>query len=228
MIEFVFLDLDDTILDFGQQEKNAITRTLWEFGVEPTTEVVKRYVIHSENCWRALERGELARDEVRVRRFRLLFEEIGADADPAAVSEAYTRNLGIGHYFLPGALEAVKALAKKYRLFLATNGSFSIQDSRMTSAGLYPYFEECFVSEKLGHNNPTRAFIEAAWARIPSFEPERAIMVGDSLTSDIQGGINAGIRTCWINPGDKPRRGEVKPDFEITSSTELDKLLDTL
>ena len=228
MIEFVFLDLDDTILDFGQQEHHAITRTLTEFGIEPTAHVVARYVAHSESCWRALERGELDREEVRVRRFRLLFEELGVGADPAAVSECYTRNLGIGHYFLPGAREAVESLAKKYRLFLATNGSFFVQDSRMTSAGLYPYFEQCFVSEQLGHNKPTREFFEKAFARIPGFDPARAIMVGDSLTSDIQGGINAGIRTCWVNPDPKPGRAEIVADPEIPSITELEELLDTL
>lgn len=228
MIEYVFLDLDDTILDFGQQEQHAITRTLAEFGIEPTADVVARYVVHSENCWRALERGELDREEVRVRRFRLLFEEIGADADPAAVSESYTRNLGVGHYFLPGAKEAVEDLAKRYRLFLVTNGSYCVQHGRMTSAGLYPYFEQCFVSEQLGHHKPRREFFEAAFAKIPGFDPARAIIVGDSLTSDIQGGINAGIRTCWINPSCKLPTADTVPGHEIRSITELEDLLDTL
>ena len=227
MIEFVFLDLDDTILDFGKQERWAIVRTLCDFGIEPTEDVIARYVAHSEYCWRAMERGELPRSEVRVLRFRRLFEEIGADADPAAVSESYTRNLGEGHYFLPGAKEAVENLSKKYRLFLATNGSLSVQHSRMTSAGLYPYFEQCFVSENLGHHKPNRAFFDEAFARIPGFDPAKAIMVGDSLTSDIQGGINASIRTCWINPG-KPRNPEIVPDHEIHSITQLEELLNTL
>ena len=227
MIEYVFLDLDDTILDFGMQERHAIVRTLSDFGIEPSEEVIARYVAHSEHCWRAMERGELPRSEVRVRRFRLLFEEIGAAADPAAVSEAYTRNLGVGHYFLPGAQEAVEQLSKKYRLFLATNGSYSVQHSRMTSAGLYPYFEQCFVSEQLGAHKPQKAFFDEAFARIPGFDPARAIMVGDSLTSDIQGGINAGIRTCWLNPG-KPRNPEIVPTHEIHSITQLEGLLNTL
>ena len=227
MIEYVFLDLDDTILDFGKQEHWAIVRTLTDFGIEPTADVVARYVSYSEQCWRALERGELPRSEVRVRRFQLLFEEIGVDADPAAVSEVYTRNLGVGHYFLPGAQEVVENLAKKYRLFLATNGSLSVQHSRMTSAGLYPYFEQCFVSEQLGAFKPQKAFFDEAFARIPGFDPEKAIMVGDSLTSDIRGGINAGIRTCWINPG-KPRKPETVPDYELSSITELEDLLNTL
>ena len=228
MIEYVFLDLDDTILDFRQQERHAVSRTLSAFGVEPTAAVVERYSFHSESCWRALERGELSRSEVRVRRFRLLFAEIGVDADPAAVSRAYTENLAVGHWFLPGAREAVESLSKKYRLFLASNGSAAVQAGRMTSAGLYPFFEQCFVSEKLGYFKPRREFFEAAFARIPGFDPARAIMVGDSLTSDIQGGIHAGIRTCWVNPGRKPRRPEILPDYEIKSITELETLLEKL
>ena len=227
MIEYIFLDLDDTILDFGMQERHAIVRTLRDFGIEPTEDVIARYVAHSEYCWRAMERGELPRSEVRVLRFRRLFAEIGADADPEAVSETYTRNLGVGHYFLPGAREAVEKLSKKYRLFLATNGSLSVQHSRMTSAGLYPYFEQCFVSEQLGAFKPQKAFFDEAFARIPGFDPTRAIMVGDSLTSDIQGGINAGICTCWINPG-KPRNPKIVPDHELSSITQLEELLNAL
>ena len=228
MIEYVFLDLDDTILDFGQQERRAVARTLAAFGVEPTAEVVDRYTFHSESCWRALERGELSRSEVRVRRFRLLFREIGAAADPEAVSAAYTVNLAQGHVFLPGAREAVERLSKKYRLFLASNGSAAVQAGRMTSAGLYPFFEQCFVSEKLGYFKPRAEFFHRAFGMIPGFDPARAIMVGDSLTSDIQGGINAGIRTCWVNPGHKPRRPEITPDHEIRSIAQLEDLLETL
>ena len=226
MIEFVFLDLDDTILDFRQQERHAIVRTLSDFGIEPTDEVVGRYVTHSEYCWRALERGELSRSEVRVRRFRLLFEEIGANVDPAAVSEAYTRNLGVGHYFIPGAKEAVESLAKKYRLFLATNGSYCVQHSRMTSAGLYPYFEACFVSEKLGRNKPQREYFETAFAQIPGFDPAKAMMIGDSLSSDIVGGQNAGIATCWVNAKGKKCTLDKAPDYEIRALSELEEVLE--
>ena len=228
MIEYVFLDLDDTILDFGQQERRAVARTLAAFGIEPTVEVVDRYTFHSESCWRALERGELTRSEVRVRRFRLLFAEIGVDADPEAVAAAYTVNLAQGHVFLPGAREAVEALSKKYRLFLASNGSAQVQAGRMTSAGLYPFFERCFVSEKLGSFKPQAEFFHRAFAEIPGFEPARAIMVGDSLTSDIQGGINAGIRTCWVNPGTKAPRADIVPDHEIRSIDQLEALLEQL
>ena len=115
MIEFLFLDLDDTILDFHKAERIALSKTLKAFGIEPTEHVLGRYHVLNKACWERLEKGELTRDQVVVRRYELLFEELGMACDAAAVTELYTENLSIGHYFLPGAEEAVKALHKKYR-----------------------------------------------------------------------------------------------------------------
>ena len=226
MIEFLFLDLDDTILDFHKAERIALSKTLRSFGIDPTEEVLGRYHVINKACWERLEKGELTRDQVVVRRYELLFEELGMDCDAAAVTELYTENLAIGHYFLPGAEEAVKALSKKYRLFLASNGTASVQAGRMTSAGLYPYFEKVYVSQEIGHNKPSIEYFEKCFAQIPDFDKSRAMMVGDSLTSDIQGGINAGIRTCWVNPDHKT--GQIKADYEIEYLSQLEALLETL
>ncbi len=226
MIEFLFLDLDDTILDFHKAERLAIAKTLGQFGADPTEAVLGLYHRINRAHWEALERGELRRDQVLVNRFAVLFSQLGLDADPAQCAKAYERNLSVGHYFLPGAEEAVKSLHKKYRLFLASNGTASVQAGRMTSAGLYPWFERVFVSQELGHNKPAREFFQAAFAQIPGFDPARAMMVGDSLTSDIQGGINAGIRTCWVNPDRKT--GHIRPDYEIEALSQLEGLLEAL
>ena len=228
MIEFLFLDLDDTILDFHKAERIAIAKTFREFGLEPTDAVLDRYHIINKQHWEALERQELTRDQVLEGRFRVLFREMGMEVDAAAVAKAYEHNLGIGHYFLPGAEEAVKRLSAKYPLYLASNGTASVQHSRLTSAGLYPYFRETFVSQEIGYNKPSREYFNACAARIPGFDPEKAIMVGDSLTSDILGGIQAGMRTCWVNPEHKKAREDIRPDFEIESITQLEQLLDTL
>ena len=228
MMEFLFLDLDDTILDFHKAERIALSKTLREFGLEPTDEVLSRYHIINRQHWEALERGELTRDQVLEGRFQMLFSEMGKSADPAAVARGYEQNLGIGHYFLPGAQEAVERLHEKYRLFLASNGTASVQHSRLTSAGLYPYFEKVFVSQEIGFNKPSREYFDACFARIPGFDPEKAIMVGDSLTSDILGGIRAGIKTCWVNPGHLEPRGDIPADCEIESLSQLEALLETL
>ena len=228
MIEFLFLDLDDTILDFHQAERVAIAKTLLDFGIEPTEEVLGRYHAINKWHWEQLELGKLTRPQVLTGRFRMLFDELGVDADPEAVTTRYSQNLAIGHWFLPGAEEAVEALSKKYRLFLASNGTASVQKGRMTSANLYRFFEQVFVSQEIGHNKPSRAYFDICFSRIPDFDPEKAMIVGDSLTSDMRGGNNAGIRTCWVNPGHGPRNPEIHIDYEIEALAQLPALLESL
>ena len=228
MIEFLFLDLDDTILDFHKAERIAISKTIRQFGVEPTEEVLNRYHVLNKWHWEQLELGKLTRAEVLVNRFAALFSELGVTVDAAACAKAYEKNLSIGHYFLPGAEEAVDALSKKYRLFLASNGTASVQKGRMTSANLYRFFEKVFVSQEIGHNKPSKAYFDACFAQIPDFDPARAIMVGDSLSSDIRGGINAGIRTVWVNPAHAAPNPDIPADYEIEALSQLEALLEIL
>ena len=228
MVEFLFLDLDDTILDFHMAERIAINKTLRDFGLEPTEEVLHRYHLINKWHWEQLELGTLTRAEVQWKRFDMLFREFGVAADPHACAAKYMENLSIGHYFLPGAEETVDMLSKKYRLFLASNGNASVQKGRMTSANLYRFFEQVFVSEEIGHNKPSKAYFDAAFAQIPGFDPEKALMVGDSLSSDIKGGNNAGIRTCWVNPGHLPRKEGILVDYEIEALHQLPALLEKL
>jgi len=228
MIEFLFLDLDDTILDFHKAERIALSRTIQMFGVEPTEDVLGRYHVINKWHWEQLELGTMTREEVLVGRFAMLFEERGIGVDATAVARAYEKNLGIGHYFLPGAEEAVDTLSGKYRLFLASNGTASVQKGRMTSANLYRFFERVFVSQEIGHNKPSKAYFDACFSQIPDFDPAKAMIVGDSLSSDIQGGINAGIKTCWVNPGHAAPKNGIRPDYEIEALHQLPALLERL
>ena len=227
MIEFLFLDLDDTILDFRKAEYVAIGKTIGDFGVEPTDEVRKLYHEINKWHWEQLELGTLTREEVLVNRFGVLFEKLGKTVDAVACARAYEKNLSQGHWFLPGAEEAVDALSKKYRQFLASNGTASVQKGRMTSANLYRFFETVFVSQEIGHNKPSKAYFDACFSTIPGIDKEKAMIVGDSLSSDIKGGINAGIKTVWVNPDHKDC-GEIKPDYEIEYLHQLEALLEGL
>ena len=228
MIEFLFLDLDDTILDFHKAERIAIAKTIRDFGVEPTEEVLGRYHVINKWHWEQLELGKLTRAEVLENRFKVLFQELGVEVDATACARAYEKNLSIGHYFLPGAEEAVDALSKKYRLFLASNGTASVQKGRMTSANLYRFFEKVFVSQEIGHNKPSKAYFDACFAQIPDFDPKKAMIVGDSLSSDIKGGIQAGIATVWVNPNHLPANPAIPADYEIEALSQLEALLETL
>ena len=225
MIEYLFLDLDDTILDFKKAEYVAIGKTIGEFGLEPTDEVRQRYHQINKWHWEQLELGTLTRAQVLENRFVVLFEEYGMTVDATACARAYEKNLSVGHWFLPGAEEAVDALSKKYRLFLASNGTASVQKGRMTSANLYRFFETVFVSQEIGHNKPSKAYFDACFASIEGFDPARAMIVGDSLSSDIKGGITAGIKTVWVNPSHLDC-GDIVPDHEIEALHQLEALLE--
>ena len=224
----IFLDLDNTILDFTMAQRCALSRTLSERGIEPTEDVLQRYDELNIYCWEQLEDGAMTRDEVLRRRFELLFEELGLSLSGQEATERYEGQLHFDHWFIPGAEELLKTLAPVHDLYLASNGVASVQHSRIASAGIEPYFKGIFISEELGAVKPQREFFEACFARIPGFDPARALMVGDSLTSDIRGGINAGIRTCWLNYNNKPGREDIRPDYEIHAITELPALIESL
>ena len=229
MIKYLFLDLDNTILDFSKAESVAIRKTMSAYGLTPTDALAARYSQINDLHWKALERGELTKPEVITGRFAVFFSEQGIDVDAAAVAKTYETFLSQGHWFLPGAEQAVKEqLFGKYRLFLASNGTPVVQKGRLTSADLYPYFEQSFISEEIGYNKPAKEYFQIAFSRIPGFAPAECIMVGDSLTGDIQGGKNAGLRTVWVNPNHKTAPDHLKPDYEIEYLADLPKLLEEI
>ena len=173
----------------------------------------------SGSCWR---RGS------SPGRFEILFRELGLVRDPAETCRRYEGHLAEGHIFLPGAPELLAALAPRYKLHLASNGASAVQRQRLESAGILPYFQNVFISEEMGADKPKPEFFHRCFAAIPGFDPAKALMVGDSLTSDIRGGRNAGIRTCWFNPKDKPVRPDIRPDYTVRALEELPPLLETL
>ena len=228
MIKFIFLDLDDTLLDFHLAERIAMKATFREMGVPDDDATLARYSEINRSCWERLERGEWTRGEVLVGRFKLLFAEIGSSADPTATQAMYEDKLCIGHYFLPGAEKLLDDLYGKYKLYITSNGTARVQDSRIASANIARYFDGIFVSQRVGADKPSRIFFDRVFAEIEGFSPDEAIIVGDSLTSDIAGGIAAGIRTCLFNPKSRPGRDDIIPDYEIKSLGELIPLIESI
>lgn len=225
---FVFLDLDNTILDFSAAERNALRRALGEMGFSPDNEQLARYSVINIAQWEKLEDGLISREETLVSRFEIWFRELGLSLSGAEANHRYEGYLHEGHWFMPGAEALLERLHGEYGLYLASNGVASVQASRIASAGIARYFDGIFISEELGANKPDPAFFEACFARIPDFRLERALMVGDSLSSDIRGGKNAGMKTCWFNPGQKEARPELRADYEVRSLEELPGLLERI
>ena len=228
MVKTILLDLDDTILDFKRAEAAAIGRTLRAFGLDDSPEVLKRYHEINKRHWELLEEGKLTRTQVLTRRFDQLFGEFGMECDSAAIWKSYEKNLSEGHWFIDGAPELLEAIAPKYDLYLASNGAAKVQHPRLDDSGIRRYFKGLFISEEMGADKPSKAYFDMCFAAIPDFDPHKAVMVGDSLTSDIRGGRNAGIRTCWFNPHHNPPRPDIPADYEFHALAELPTLLERL
>lgn len=225
--EYLLFDLDDTILDFGTTERKCITRLLEQLHITPTDEIIHRYHTINLAHWKRLERGEITREQIS-NRFNVLFQELGVDISTAECEKLYRQYLSESDDVMPGAPETLDHLHKKYRIFAASNSSAITQYSRLERTGLIQYFEKIFLSEELSISKPNPLFFQRAFAQIPGFDKSKALMVGDSLTSDIQGGINAGIQTCWVITGRAPRQSDIRADYEIKAISELEALLEAL
>ena len=215
MIRNVLFDLDDTLFDFHKAEKIALTKTLVHFGIDPTEETLALYSTINAAHWKRLELGEISREEVKVGRYRELFK----------TTAYYESMLAIGHYFMPGAPELLEELYRKYRLYIVSNGTAKVQEGRIGSSGIAKYMDGIFISQILGANKPDKQFFDTCFAEIPDFSLSETVIIGDSLSSDIKGGINAGITTVWFNPKGIENDNDIKPDYTIKELSEVPGLL---
>lgn len=221
----VLLDLDNTILDFNRAEYRALGRALGAQGLPFNDEIAALYHEINSRHWEMMEDGLLTRSEVLVKRYEALFRVLGLPGDAEKTQKLYEGYLAEGHWFMPGAEELLNSLSESCRLFICSNGVQFVQDGRIKSAGIAPFFEKIFISEHMDGNKPELRFFDQCFREIPGFDRSRAIILGDSLSSDIRGGINAGILTCWYNPQGRENTGPIKPDYEIRELSEFEALL---
>ena len=222
MIRNVLFDLDDTLFDFHKAEKIALTKTLVHFGIDPTKETLALYSTINAAHWKRLELGEISREEVKVgsRGLGDVYKR-----QPVKATAYYESMLAIGHYFMPGAPELLEELYRKYRLYIVSNGTAKVQEGRIGSSGIAKYMDGIFISQILGANKPDKQFFDICFAEIPDFSLSETVIIGDSLSSDIKGGINAGITTVWFNPKGIENDSDIKPDYTIKELSEVPGLL---
>ena len=228
MIKNILLDLDNTILDFHRTESEAIKKTLSNFGLEPTDEVIATYKAFNRRCWEALERGEMTRDEVLFGRFELLFSHLGKEVVPEDVQHFYERRLSEGAYYIDGAEDMLKALQGKYKLYIASNGTAFVQDRRIDASGVAKYFDGIFISERIGANKPSTVFFDGCFERMENKERDKTVIVGDTLSSDILGGINAGIHTIHYTLGENVEYSDIVPEYSARTIEDIMKIIEKM
>lgn len=173
MIRNILFDLDDTLLNFHLAEKIALTKTLIYLGIEPKEETLSRYSVINLSQWKLLEQEKITRDEVKIRRYQLLFDELGIDCSSEYAAEYYEALLGAGHYFVDGAEELLKRLSKDYRLYIVSNGTAEVQKSRIESSGIAKYLDDIFISQQIGFDKPNVKFFDHCFSSIPNLKNVR-------------------------------------------------------
>lgn len=220
----LFLDLDNTLLDFSKAEAVSIRRVLSEHGLPFNDEAIEVYSRINRTWWERFENGEIAKEMIYEGRFFSFCEYYGVTADTKTMSVKYTTYLGESNYTIEGVFPVLDYLKSKGYYFCATtNGLCTTQYSRIKGSGLESYFDGVFVSEDAGSQKPETEYFDYVISRIPEKDKSKMLIVGDSQSSDILGGINSGIDTCWYNPDNNKRK--YKPTYEIHTLEELKNIL---
>ena len=231
MIRVILWDIDNTLLSFSEAEVAALNKNFADFSLgEFTEEMLNAYVVINKRRWEALERGEMTKPEVTVGRFVEFFTMYGIDTSIApAFNERYQELLGDTICFHDDAYQIIKDLKGKVLQCGATNGTKKAQTGKLKNSGLGELFDLVFISEDIGAEKPAKAFFDKALeevkGQIGEFELDEVLMVGDSLTSDIKGANNAGIKACWYNPEGVVCDKAVQIDYEIKDLHEVFDLL---
>jgi len=223
----LLFDLDDTLLDFGQAENQALEKLFMELAIPLTKDMRETYKMFNTGLWRAHEEGKIGREELVNTRFAIFFEHYGKKVDGAEYERKYRSYLNDGHQLIEGAMELIQTLRDKFELYIVTNGVVATQEKRLKDSGLSPYFHHVFVSEEVGYQKPKLEFFDHVFQKLSHVDKAKTLIIGDSLTSDIQGGVNAGIDTCWYNPHAKKNNIDVQPTYEIRKLEELGRILNT-
>ena len=212
----ILFDADNTLLDFTRSEDAALRDALQGIGVHPDDRMVAAYSEINDAMWKKLERGETTKEALRTDRFREFCRVERIDTDVEALARSYTEHLSTKSFLVDGALETCRKLKPFCALYVVTNGIGFVQRGRFNPSPLAPLFCDAFISEEVGFEKPRREYFEAVAAKIPHFDPENTLIVGDSLSSDIAGGIAFGIDTCWYNAKGKPLPDGMKPTYIVT------------
>ena len=225
---FLLLDADYTVLDFPQDMQNAF-QSMYRACFAPqrpfSPHLLAQYNACNNRAWDRFEQGLCTKQELYISRFVEFLAETGLQGDPQAVNAAYFTALAQTGTPYPGAKELLARLSQVCEIYMVTNGNVTSQLPRLEHSGLMPYLRDVFVSEAVGVGKPHKAYFDYVAAHIPGFEPRRAVVIGDSLTSDIQGAVNAGLDSIWYAAGDFPGESPAPYTYQARNYDDMIRIL---
>lgn len=225
----ILWDIDGTLLNFKLAETHAIYECFKKYGLsEPCEDMIKDYKKINDSYWKRLERGEVSRDEVLVGRFEDFFDKYGISAPASDFNKDFQIELGKTYAFNPYGKEVIKKLSKDFDQYAVTNGSLTAQEGKLERSGLGDIFIHSFISELVGYEKTDPRFFDEVFDKIGSRSKEDYVIIGDSLTSDMQGGVNVGIKTIWYNPGKMDNYLSLPIDYEVETLAQVPHLLEKI
>lgn len=222
---FLLFDLDNTLLDFTRSEDVALLHTFSTFGIEFNQTTLELYKTINERYWKEFEQGNLSISQVQEGRFSSFFDELDMNRSGRDGNAEYQRQLVDNVFTIDNAYCTLSCLSQRYDIYLVTNGVASTQRKRVVKAGFMRFFKHLFISEEIGVSKPSPSFFAAVMDYIHDYCPEKYLIIGDSLSSDISGGMNCGIDTCWFNPNNRPTSTDIRPSYVISDLLSLCVLL---
>ncbi len=223
--EMLLFDLDDTLLDFEANERESLEKLFTDNGFAFNKEIFDAYHRINKELWNGYEKGTLDLNEVLNTRFSKTLHQLGQTVDGVLWEMQYRTLLGQGYQLMEGAYDLCQQLSKSHRLFIITNGVTETQLNRLRLSRLHPFFENIFTSQELGYQKPAKEFFDYVKEHIKEFKADKALVIGDSLSSDIKGGYLAGIDTCWINRKNTENTSGIPITYTITKLPELYSIL---
>ena len=217
----IMMDIDNTLLDFDAAERKALLETLQQFSLPCDEAAISRYHEINSSLWGELNKGKIRRDKLVVERFDRFVKEIGAAAKATELNRAYTEHLATHADVIPGAEEALQELAEVATMIAVSNGTESVERGRLKLSGFEKYFDDIFISEAVGVSKPNPKIFQIAMRKLGIEHSDKVLVVGDSLSADIQGGVNAGLDTCWVNRNGVENENGLTPTYEVKALSEL-------
>lgn len=219
----LLFDIDDTLLDFHATENRALELLFEKHGIKLTDTVKDNYVKFNQSLWKKLELGEISRQELMTNRFTTFFKkEFNLNIDGLSLNREYLEFLSTGTDTIPGAKDLLFTLKKSgHKLYVVTNGIDFVQERRLRNTGFNSFFDDIFISQKIGYQKPDARFFKNVFNELSEFNPDDTLIIGDSLTSDIQGGHNANIDSIWYNPKSSPIDKKITPTYQVNKLQDI-------
>lgn len=223
--KIVLLDLDNTLIDFNECARHSIINSFKKHGFTYTDDVFKTFITENVKIWKRLERGEITKADLRADRWNIILGKLGIDYDGTIIEEEFENGVAQGAYAVEGAYELLDYLYPKYELYIVSNGFRFVQESRLKIGDFRKYFKDIFLSEDIGVQKPAKEFFDYCFKKLEMPPKEDVILIGDSLSADIIGGLNYGIDCIWFNKNGDELSENIKPTYIVNKLKDIEKIL---